>query len=118
MHVNAEAGANWDDFVAFTVELRARGASRDCPAFPAQSALPWCQNIGAYGQEVATSVESVEVWDRDTKTTRDLTPPIFDSAIDTSRTEGQHVRRPGQPADRFFRRHVTWCSPSPCPDPL
>ena len=73
VHVNAEAGANWDDFVAFTVELGLEGVE-GLSGIPGTVGASVVQNIGAYGQEVATSVESVEVWDRDTKTTRDLFP--------------------------------------------
>ena len=78
VHVNAEAGANWDDFVAFTVELGLEGVE-GLSGIPGTVGASVVQNIGAYGQEVATSVESVEVWDRDTETTRDLTPAVKDS---------------------------------------
>ena len=83
VHVNAEAGANWDDFVAFTVELGLEGVE-GLSGIPGTVGASVVQNIGAYGQEVATSVESVEVWDRY-------------SALKTSMYAG-----PGQPADRFF----------------
>lgn len=73
VHVNAEAGVNWDDFVAFTVELGLEGVE-GLSGIPGTVGASVVQNIGAYGQEVASTVESVEVWDRKTKTTRDLTP--------------------------------------------
>ena len=72
VHVNAESGANWDDFVAFTVDLGLEGVE-GLSGIPGTVGASVVQNIGAYGQEVASSVESVEVWDRETKTTRDLT---------------------------------------------
>ena len=60
------------------------------------------QNIGAYGQEVATSVESVEVWDRDTKTTRDLTPADLRFGYRYSALKTSMYAGPGRPAGRFF----------------
>ena len=37
------------------------------------------QNIGAYGQEVAGAVESVEAWDRRDKRTLDIAAATWDS---------------------------------------
>ena len=101
MHVNAEAGANWDDFVAFTVELGLEGVE-GLSGIPGTVGASVVQNIGAYGQEVATSVESVEVWDRDTKTTRDLTPADLRFGYRYSALKASMYAGPGQPADRFF----------------
>ena len=106
VHVNAEAGANWDDFVAFTVELGLEGVE-GLSGIPGTVGASVVQNIGAYGQEVATSVESVEVWDRDTKTTRDLTPADLRFGYRYSALKASMYAGPGQPADRFrrFERH-------------
>ena len=101
VHVNAEAGANWDDFVAFTVELGLEGVE-GLSGIPGTVGASVVQNIGAYGQEVATSVESVEVWDRDTKTTRDLTPADLRFGYRYSALKASMYAGPGQPADRFF----------------
>lgn len=101
VHVNAEAGANWDDFVAFTVELGLEGVE-GLSGIPGTVGASVVQNIGAYGQEVATSVESVEVWDRDTKTTRDLTPADLRFGYRYSALKTSMYAGPGQPADRFF----------------
>ena len=68
--------------MAFTVELGLEGVE-GLSGIPGTVGASVVQNIGAYGQEVATSVESVEVWDRDTKQRATSHPPIFDSAIDT-----------------------------------
>lgn len=101
VHVNAEAGANWDDFVAFTVELGLEGVE-GLSGIPGTVGASVVQNIGAYGQEVATSVESVEVWDRDTKTTRDLTPADLRFGYRYSALKASMYAGPGRPADRFF----------------
>lgn len=70
-HVNAEAGVNWDDFVEFTVRLGLAGVE-GLSGIPGTVGASVVQNIGAYGQEVAGSVESVEVWDRQDKCVREL----------------------------------------------
>ena len=101
VHVNAEAGANWDDFVAFTVELGLEGVE-GLSGIPGTVGASVVQNIGAYGQEVATSVESVEVWDRDTKTTRDLTPADLRFGYRYSALKTSMYAGPGRPAGRFF----------------
>ena len=101
VHVNAEAGANWDDFVAFTVELGLEGVE-GLSGIPGTVGASVVQNIGAYGQEVATSVESVEVWDRDTKTTRDLTPADLRFGYRYSALKTSMYAAPGVPGPRFF----------------
>lgn len=82
VHVNAEAGANWDDFVAFTVELGLEGVE-DCPAFPAQLALPWCRTLAPTGRK---SLLRSNRWKSGIETPKPRATsrqPIFDSAIDT-----------------------------------
>ncbi|MBW3090858.1 UDP-N-acetylmuramate dehydrogenase [Bifidobacterium miconisargentati] len=101
VHVNAEAGTNWDDFVAFTVQIGLEGVE-GLSGIPGTVGASVVQNIGAYGQEVATSVESVEVWDRETKTTRDLTPADLKFGYRYSALKASMYEAPGKPADRFF----------------
>lgn len=66
--VTAAAGEYWDNFVAMAV-------AHDWVGIEALSGIPGCvgstaiQNVGAYGQEVAGTIESVRTWDR---TTRDF----------------------------------------------
>ena len=101
--------------MAFTVELGLEGVE-GLSGIPGTVGASVVQNIGAYGQEVATSVESVEVWDRDTKTTRDLTPADLRFGYRYSALKTSMV--PPAPAGRrpiLPRRHVTWCFPSPLP---
>ncbi|MBT1163488.1 UDP-N-acetylmuramate dehydrogenase [Bifidobacterium felsineum] len=101
VHVNAEAGANWDDFVAFTVEIGLEGVE-GLSGIPGTVGASVVQNIGAYGQEVATSVESVEVWDRETKTMRDLTPDDLHFGYRYSALKASMYQAPGVPAQEFF----------------
>ncbi|KFI92644.1 UDP-N-acetylenolpyruvoylglucosamine reductase [Bifidobacterium saguini DSM 23967] len=101
VHVNAEAGANWDDFVAFTVEIGLEGVE-GLSGIPGTVGASVVQNIGAYGQEVATSVESVEVWDRKTKTTRDLTSEDLHFGYRYSALKASMYQAPGVPANEFF----------------
>lgn len=70
------AGVNWDDFVAFAV-------SQNCAGIECLSGIPGSvggtpvQNVGAYGQEVAETIESVRAFDMktDTKEARIVTLP-------------------------------------------
>ena len=72
--VRVAAGEPWDDVVAQTV---AEGWS----GIEALSGIPGCagstpiQNVGAYGQEVAQTIDSVRVWDR-----REQQVQTFDNA--------------------------------------
>ena len=60
---NVGAGESWDDFVAQAV-------AADCAGVECLSGIPGTvggtpvQNVGAYGQEVSETIESVEVFDR------------------------------------------------------
>jgi UDP-N-acetylmuramate dehydrogenase len=61
--VRVAAGERWDDLVAYAVDAGWSGIE-------AMSGIPGCvgstpvQNVGAYGQEVADTIASVRVWDR------------------------------------------------------
>lgn len=71
--VTAGAGEPWDDVVAFTV-------SQGWAGLEAMSFIPGTvgatpiQNVGAYGQDVASVISNVRVLDRDECVVRDLTP--------------------------------------------
>ena len=62
VHFSVGAGANWDDFVALAV-------SQNCAGVECLSGIPGSvggtpvQNVGAYGQEVADTIESVVAFD-------------------------------------------------------
>jgi len=65
------AGVNWDDFVAQTI-------AQNCSGVECLSGIPGSvggtpvQNVGAYGQEVAETIESVEVLDLKDNQIREL----------------------------------------------
>ena len=101
VHVNAEAGCNWDDFVAFTVELGLEGVE-GLSGIPGTVGASVVQNIGAYGQEAASSVESVEVWDRRDKRTVELTPDDLRFGYRSSALKSSMYAAPATPAGEFF----------------
>lgn len=101
VHVNAEAGCNWDDFVAFTVELGLEGVE-GLSGIPGTVGASVVQNIGAYGQEVADSVASVEVWDRKLKRTAELGPDELAFGYRSSALKSSMYAAPATPADEFF----------------
>ena len=56
------AGVNWDDFVAQAVVQNCAGV--EClSGIPGSVGGTPVQNVGAYGQEVADTIESVRAWD-------------------------------------------------------
>ena len=101
VHVQAEAGANWDDFVATTVSLGLEGVE-GLSGIPGTVGASVVQNIGAYGQEVATSVESVEAWDRHGKRVVTLTPADLAFGYRSSALKASMYTAPATPAARFF----------------
>jgi UDP-N-acetylmuramate dehydrogenase len=66
---SAQAGEPWDPFVARTVEEGLAGLEALSGIPGAVGASP-VQNVGAYGQEVAQTVEAVRVYDRDDREVR------------------------------------------------
>ena len=101
VHVNAEAGCNWDDFVAFTVQMGLEGVE-GLSGIPGTVGASVVQNIGAYGQEVGASVESVEVWDRRDKRTVELTPEDPRFRYRSSALKSSMYAAPATPAGEFF----------------
>ncbi|MCI2186059.1 FAD-binding protein [Bifidobacterium tibiigranuli] len=101
VHVNAEAGCNWDDFVAFAVGLGLTGVE-GLSGIPGTVGASVVQNIGAYGQEVAASVESAEVWDRETKRVQCLSAADLRFAYRSSALKTSMYAAPGIPGPRFF----------------
>ncbi|RSX54999.1 UDP-N-acetylenolpyruvoylglucosamine reductase [Bifidobacterium dolichotidis] len=100
VHVQAEAGCNFDDFVAQTVELNLEGLE-GLSGIPGTVGASVVQNIGAYGQEVATSVTSVEVWDRQTKQSYELKHDDLQFGYRDSLLKRSMFAGPGQPAAPF-----------------
>jgi UDP-N-acetylmuramate dehydrogenase len=72
--VTVEAGHPWDDLVAFAVAEGLAGV--EClSGVPGSAGATPIQNVGAYGQEVAETISSVRVYDRESATVRDLAGP-------------------------------------------
>ena len=64
--VRAEAGADWDALVEWTL-ARGLAGLENLALIPGLVGAAPIQNIGAYGVEVAESIETVEAWDRSAK---------------------------------------------------
>lgn len=81
--LRVQAGEPWDDVVAYTVEHGLSGIE-------ALSGIPGCagaapvQNIGAYGQELSSVLESVEFLDAQTHEVIRLTPADLELGYRTS----------------------------------
>ena len=62
--VQVQAGQDWEEFVAATVAQGWSGV--EClSGIPGAAGATPIQNVGAYGQEVSQTIESVTVYDRD-----------------------------------------------------
>lgn len=71
--VTVQAGHDWDELVAYTVENRLAGVE-SLSGIPGSTGATPIQNVGAYGQEVAQTITAVRVYDRAEKTERTLSP--------------------------------------------
>ena len=101
VHVNAEAGCNWDDFVAHVIELGLEGVE-GLSGIPGTVGASVVQNIGAYGQEVSQSVTSVEVWDRENKVTLELQKDQLRFGYRTSLLKQSMYTAVGVPSSSYF----------------
>lgn len=63
LRITADAGVQWDNVVVAAVEAGAWGIEA-LTGIPGSAGATPVQNVGAYGQEVASTITSVEVWDR------------------------------------------------------
>lgn len=91
--VQAQAGEPWDHLVQQTIEQDLAGL--EClSGIPGLCGASPIQNVGAYGQEVADCIRSVEVFDRDLGQLRTLTRDDCEFAYRNSllkRTPGRFV---------------------------
>jgi UDP-N-acetylmuramate dehydrogenase len=71
--LTVQAGHDWDELVAFTVEHHLAGVEA-LSGIPGSTGATPVQNVGAYGQEVAQTITAVRVYDRAEKSERVLTP--------------------------------------------
>ena len=101
VRVNAEAGCNWDDFVDYCVDHGLEGVE-GLSGIPGTVGASVVQNIGAYGQEVASSVDSVEVWDRGEHAAKELHTEELDFGYRMSALKTSMYSAPATPADEFF----------------
>lgn len=60
------AGETWDDVVAFTVDRRLSGIEA-MSAIPGTAGAAPVQNVGAYGQEIADTLVSLEAYDTEAR---------------------------------------------------
>lgn len=65
--IRVGAGENWDDVVKRTVDMRLSGIEA-MSAIPGTAGAAPIQNVGAYGQEIADTLISLEAYDNQTDT--------------------------------------------------
>ena len=71
LRITAEAGENWDEFTRVCCEKEVAGV--EClGGIPGSVGATPIQNVGAYGQEVAETIERVRVVDLETHAVREL----------------------------------------------
>jgi UDP-N-acetylmuramate dehydrogenase len=71
--VRVAAGESWDDFVSYAVTSGWSGV--EClSGIPGAAGSTPIQNVGAYGQEVAHTIEAVHAYDRQADEVRVMTP--------------------------------------------
>ncbi|TFV82727.1 UDP-N-acetylmuramate dehydrogenase [Blastococcus sp. CT_GayMR20] len=97
--LTVQAGHDWDELVAFTVENDLAGMEA-LSGIPGSTGATPVQNVGAYGQEVAQTITAVRVYDRTEKSERILSPDECGFAYRDSRLK----RDP----DRFVVLDVTF----------
>lgn len=73
--VTVVAGTPWDDVVAHAAAHRLKGIEA-LSGIPGSTGATPVQNVGAYGQEVAQTIATVRVWDRQRSRVRTL--PLVD----------------------------------------
>ena len=100
------AGTPWDDVVAEATSHRLYGLEA-LSGIPGSTGATPVQNVGAYGQEVAQTISSVRVWDRDRARIRtlaldDLRFGYRSSLLKRSmRTSDDDPRAPWTPTPRY-----------------
>jgi UDP-N-acetylmuramate dehydrogenase len=89
--LTVQAGHDWDELVAFTVEHHLAGMEA-LSGIPGSTGATPVQNVGAYGQEVAQTITAVRVYDRAEKSERTLTPGECGFAYRDSRLKRDPAR--------------------------
>ena len=97
--VTARAGVPWDDFVGQMVDAKLAGV--EClSGIPGLAGATPMQNVGAYGQEVADTIERVRVLDRETGALETFEPAACAFAYRTSVFKG---------SERWIVLEVSFC---------
>jgi UDP-N-acetylmuramate dehydrogenase len=107
--VTAAAGENWDQLVEWAVSEKLSGV--ECLAgIPGLAGATPIQNVGAYGQEVAATVESVTVYDRASRARAVLRGADCGFGYRTSifKTAGRPAAGGSQPTGRYVVLEVTF----------
>ena len=96
--VTVAAGEPWDSFVRLTVERGWAGVEA-LAGIPGLTGATPVQNVGAYGQEVSSTIARVRTWDRDERAVRTFMNIDCQFGYRTSRFKG---------SDRFVVLDVTF----------
>ncbi|MBR4415066.1 MAG: UDP-N-acetylmuramate dehydrogenase [Aeriscardovia sp.] len=99
--LKADAGVHWDDLVDHCVRNGYQGIE-GLSGIPGTVGASVVQNIGAYGQEVASSVVSVEVWDRATSSCSFLSADEMHFGYRTSVLKQSMYATPCVPYSLYF----------------
>jgi UDP-N-acetylmuramate dehydrogenase len=87
--VTVQAGVVWDDFVAYSIEHGWSGLA-PMSGIPGLTGATPVQNVGAYGCEVADTITSLRVFDRETGTVDDWNPERCGFGFRTSALKYTH----------------------------
>ena len=101
--VRVAAGENWDDFVATAVRNGWSGVEA-LSGIPGSVGATPVQNVGAYGQEVASVIAQVRTWDRKEGAQRTFTASECEFSYRHSRFKAEH--------DRYLILEVTFQLPT------
>ncbi|WEV69035.1 UDP-N-acetylmuramate dehydrogenase [Bifidobacterium sp. ESL0775] len=97
----AQAGVNWDDFVDFCVVSGFSGVE-GLSGVPGSVGASVVQNIGAYGQEVASTVSSVRIFDRESGSIRQLDRDDMRFGYRSSALKSSMYSAPAVPSGDYF----------------
>lgn len=89
--VRADAGADWDALVRWTLDHELQGLE-NLALIPGTVGAAPIQNIGAYGSEVGEFIENVEAFDRESGTLRTLKPDDCGFGYRDSRFKREQTR--------------------------
>jgi UDP-N-acetylmuramate dehydrogenase len=107
--VTVAAGENWDGLVEWAVSEKLAGI--ECLAgIPGLAGATPIQNVGAYGQEVASTISAVRVFDRDSgsELTFDTAACAFGYRTSIFKITGRGCEGSGGPTGRYVVLDVTF----------